>query len=111
MQNPAAEFWLGKRLYRAHSVAYGSAVVLWAAAAAFAPGDWSLFWPVMIWTIAYMIHFLIFKSVHADEEWIENRAERVNDEAKDLSHIEAIRGDYTGAGRLRRPKRGERPDA
>lgn len=108
---PFSGFWLIERFYKVHSVSYGSAVLLWALAVAFIPGEWSLFWPIMIWTIAYMVHFLIFKATHVDEEWIEDRVERINDEAKDLSHIEAIRDDYTSVDRLRRPKRDDRSDA
>ena len=52
-----------------------------------------------------MIHFLVFKGTHVDDEWVEERVERLNEEAKDLSHIEAIRDDYTSIDRLRRPKR------
>ena len=98
-------FWLSERVYKTHCVIYGTAVVAWATAVAFIPGDWSLFWPIMIWTIVHMIHFLVFKGTHVDEEWVEERVERINEEAKDLSHIEAIRDDYTSIDRLRRPKR------
>lgn len=100
---PAAAFWLSERLYRRHSVLYGTGVVVWALAVAFVPGEWSAFWPMMIWTIAYAVHFLIFKGTHVDPDWVEERVERLTDEAKDFSHIEAIRGDYTT--RDRRPSR------
>ena len=49
-----------------------------------------------------MVHFLIYKGTHIDENWVLERVERLTDEAKDLSHIEAIRDDYTGANRQRR---------
>ena len=101
-QNSTLAFWLSERVYKTHSVIYGTAVVAWAVAVAFIPGEWSLFWPIMIWTIVYMIHFLVFKGTHVDEEWVDERVERINDEAKDLSHIEAIRDDYTSVDRLRR---------
>ena len=98
-------FWLSERVYKTHNVIYVIALLAWAAAVAFVPGDWSLFWPIMVWTISFMIHFLVFKGTHVDEEWVEERVERINEEAKDLSHIEAIRDDYTSIDRLRRPKR------
>ena len=98
-------FWLSERVYKTHNVIYVIALLAWAAAVAFVPGDWSLFWPIMVLTILFMIHFLVFKGTHVDEEWVEERVERINEEAKDLSHIEAIRDDYTSIDRLRRPKR------
>ena len=103
----ADPIWLDMRVYKGHSVIYGSAVVGWAFAVAFIPGNWSLFWPIMVWTLAYMIHFLIFKGNHIDEDWVTDRVERITDEAKDLSHIEAIRDDYTGI-RRQRPSKPER---
>ena len=98
-------FWLSERVYKTHNVIYVIALLAWATAVAFVPGDWSLFWPIMVWTIVFMIHFLVFKGTHVDDEWVEERVERLNEEAKDLSHIEAIRDDYTSIDRLRRPKR------
>ena len=97
-------FWLSARVYKTHSMIFGAAVMAWVAAVAFIPGNWSLFWPVMAWTIAFMFHFLVFKGTHVDEEWVNERVDRINEEAKDLSHIEAIRNDYTSVNRLRRPK-------
>ncbi len=94
--------WLHARIYKSHGLIYGTAVVLWGMAVVFIPGDWSLFWLIMIWTIAYMVHFLIYKCAHVDESWVAERVERLTDEAKDLSHIETIRDDYTGLTRQRR---------
>tara|TARA_Y100001968_G_C19349178_1_gene713693 strand:+ start:437 stop:832 length:396 start_codon:yes stop_codon:yes gene_type:complete len=98
----APNIWLSQRSYKGHSLIYSTSVLLWGLAVAFIPGDWSLFWPIMIWTIAYMIHFLIYKGTHIDEDWVRDRVKRLTDEAKDLSHIEAIRDDYTSSSRQRR---------
>ena len=104
-ENTNLAFWLSERVYKTHGVIYVIALLAWVTAVALIPGDWSLFWPIMVWTILFMIHFLVFKGTHVDEEWVEERVERINEEAKDLSHIEAIRDDYTSIDRLRRPKR------
>ncbi len=104
--NAAPNIWLSHRSYKGHCLIYFTAVLLWGLAVALIPGDWSLFWPIMIWTIAYMIHFLIYKGTHVDEDWVRDRVERLTDEAKDLSHIEAIRDDYTSSSRQRQPTLG-----
>ena len=106
-ENINLAFWLSERVYKTHRVIYFVALLAWAMAVAFIPGDWSLFWPIMVWTLSFMIHLLIFKGTHVDEEWVEERVGRINEEAKDLSHIEAIRDDYTSVDRLRRPKSDE----
>ena len=105
LKNIKLAFWLSERVYKAHRVIYFISLLAWVTTVVFIPGDWSLFWPIMVWTILFMIHFLVFKGTHVDEEWVEERVERINEEAKDLSHIEAIRDDYTSIDRLRRPKR------
>ena len=105
LKNIKLAFWLSERVYKTHRVIYFITLLAWVTAVLFIPGDWSLFWPIMVWTILFMIHFLVFKGTHVDEEWVEERVERINEEAKDLSHIEAIRDDYTSIDRLRRPKR------
>ncbi|MEK9723368.1 MAG: hypothetical protein VW405_07780, partial [Rhodospirillaceae bacterium] len=82
-------------VYRSHAVVYGVAMAVWLCAALLFPGVWSAFWPMMTWTIAFTVHLLIFKGTHVDPDWVEARIERIVDEAKDFSHIEDIRGDYT----------------
>ena len=72
-------FWLSERVFKTHNVIYVIALLAWATAVAFVPGDWSLFWPIMIWTIVFMIHFLVFKGTHVDDEWVEERVERLNE--------------------------------
>ena len=103
--NPA--FWFSARVYKTHRMLFGAAVMAWVAAAALIPGNWSMFWPVIAWSIAFLIHFLVFKGLHIDEKWVNERVNRINEEAKDISHIKAIRDDYTSVDRLRRPKRDE----
>lgn len=79
-----------------HEWALSAAIVLWFIAYFAIPGEWSVFWPMLIWAIAFIVHFLVVKSLSIDPEWIEERTARVTDESKDLGHIENIRGDYTG---------------
>ena len=105
LKNFNLAFWLSERVYKTHRVIYFITLLAWVTAVLFIPGDWSLFWPIMVWTISFMIHFLVFKGTNVDEEWVEERVGWINEEAKDLSHIEAIRDDYTSVDRLRRPKR------
>lgn len=59
-----------------------------------APGDWKLFWPLMVWSIALLVHFLIVKTRETDDEWVEARTEHILDNASDLSHIDDIRERY-----------------
>ena len=53
--------------------------------------QWWLFWPTMIWFLIFGVHFLTYKSLNIDNEWVDERIARTTDKAYDLSHIENIR--------------------
>ena len=55
------------------------------------------FWPMLAWGIGLTIHWLYFKSINIDEEWVEQRTEDVRLMAYDAGHIENIEKRYFGA--------------
>ena len=79
---------------RWHFATYFGALVLWALAVILRIGDWSVFWPMTTWSLAIMVHYLVARSINVDPKWIEQRTDRVIDDAKDTSHIENIRDHY-----------------
>ena len=79
---------------RWHLATYFGALVLWALAVILRIGDWSVFWPMTTWSLAIMVHYLVARSINVDQKWIEQRTDRVIDDAKDTSHIENIRDHY-----------------
>ncbi len=56
-----------------------------------APGNWGVFWPMMIWAIVLLIHLLVVKARSAGQKWADERSSRILQNATDLSHIEAVR--------------------
>ena len=83
-----------KIYFRWHFTTYFGALVLWALAVIFRIGDWSVFWPMTTWSLAITVHYLVARSINVDPKWIEQRTDRVIDDAKDTSHIENIRDHY-----------------
>ena len=79
---------------RWHLATYFGVLALWALAIIFRIGDWSVFWPIITWSLAIMVHYLVARSIDVDPKWIEERTNRVTDDAKDTSHIENIRDHY-----------------
>ncbi len=79
---------------RWHFTIYFGALVLWALAVILRIGDWSVFWPMTTWSLAIMVHYLVARSINVDPKWIEQRTDRVIDDAKDTGHIENIRDHY-----------------
>ena len=63
---------LAARYYRPHAWAYGIALFLGAILALVSGRLW-LFWPLMVWTILFLIHYLVAKSLNIDSDWVAAR--------------------------------------
>jgi len=50
-----------------------------------------LFWPLAVWSSAFIIHYLIVKSLTVDEAWVDERTLDTAYNAYDLGHIYEIR--------------------
>lgn len=81
------------RYYRPHAWTYGSAMLLTLMLALGSVDLW-LFWPMMVWTILFTIHFLVAKSLDVDGDWVAEQTEKIAMKAFDISHIETIRESY-----------------
>ena len=83
-------FELATRYFRPHAWVYGGALLV-ALMLALGAVDLWLFWPLMVWTILFLIHFLVVKSLNIDSDWVAERTEQTALKAFDISHIESIR--------------------
>ena len=81
------------RYFALHAWLYGIAVLLAVILALLSVGWW-FFWPLMIWTTLFLLHFLVVKSLGVSSDWVDERTERTAKKAFDLSHIESIRESY-----------------
>ena len=54
------------------------------------------FWPVLIWGIIVMVHYLYVRTLATDDAWADRRAEELADKAYDFGHMEDIRERYGG---------------
>lgn len=52
-------------------------------------GHTVLFWPLSVWTVVYLVHYLIVKCMIIEDEWIEDRTLNIAYNAYD--HIANIR--------------------
>jgi hypothetical protein len=98
---------LATRYFRPHAWVYGIAVVLASMLALGAVELW-LFWPLMVWTVLFLLHFLVVKSLDVDSDWVAERTEKTAMKAFDIGHIETIRESYEkSASRLEGEDPGE----
>jgi hypothetical protein len=78
------------RYFRPHAWVYGIALLAAAVLALISGGLW-FFWPLMVWTILFLLHLLVVKSASVSDDWVAERAAKTAVKAYDLGHIESIR--------------------
>lgn len=52
---------------------------------------WWAFWPLVIWSLVLMLHFLYYRAASVDEAWVEERMLDLRSKSYDVSHIDDIR--------------------
>ena len=51
---------------------------------------WWAFWPLALTSLLLAVHYLLYKSAIADEQWAEERIEELNLKSYDRGHIQNI---------------------
>ena len=54
-------------------------------------GSWWAFWPLIVTGFVLAIHYFLYKTVAADERWVEERTEELNLKSYDRGHIEDLK--------------------
>jgi hypothetical protein len=49
-----------------------------------------LFWPLVIWYVVFSLHFLLVRSLTANDEWADERADKLRRHAYDFQHVKDI---------------------
>jgi hypothetical protein len=49
-----------------------------------------LFWPLVIWYVIFSFHFLLVRSLSANNEWADDRADKLRRHAYDFQHVKDI---------------------
>jgi len=77
--------------FRRHLVAYLLVnAVLTVANIAMGPPWWA-FWPLILWGLGLMLHFLVYRASTVDDAWVEERTQDLRSKSYDASHIDEIR--------------------
>ena len=67
----------------------GTAALLVGARTTFAP-EVPLFWPLLIWYFVFSLHFLLVRSLTANDDWADERADKIRRHAYDFQHVKDI---------------------
>ena len=77
-----------------HMLAFGVVAALAATIQIVAPTSFSLLKPMLIWSIALIVHYLYVRTINVDPDWVDERSETITLNATDLSHIDDIKQRY-----------------
>jgi len=82
---------VSERAFRRHRLAFILVNAALAAANLATGAPWWAFWPLVLWSIALMIHYLVYRSARVDDTWVEERVLDLQAKSYDLGHMQAIR--------------------
>ena len=82
-KRPVALLWQHAILFM------GCAGLLVLARFTFAPSV-PLFWPLLIWYFVFSFHFLLVRSLTANDAWADERADKIRRHAYDFQHVKDI---------------------
>lgn len=51
---------------------------------------WWAFWPLVVWGLVLLLHFLFHRARAVDEAWVEERTLDLRSKSYDLGHIDEI---------------------
>ena len=49
-----------------------------------------LFWPLLIWYLIFSLHFLLVRTLSANDDWADERADKLRRHAYDFQHVKDI---------------------
>jgi hypothetical protein len=52
---------------------------------------WWAVWPLVLWGMLLMLHFLYYRTVSVDDAWVEERTLDLRSKSYDMGHIDNIR--------------------
>jgi hypothetical protein len=99
--------------FRAHFLVFLAAAAAILAVAAAMGWRW-VYWPVMVWGIVLLVHYLVYKTGTVDDRWVDERTEELHLKSYDRDHIQSIRAqqgraDIPGGDADRKPQPPDRP--
>jgi hypothetical protein len=77
--------------FRQHQMVFIVALGLMAVVDFFLLDGWGTFWPIVVWSMLFGVHFIIYRSQVVDEQWLEERMIFDVYRPWDYGHIEEIK--------------------
>lgn len=91
---PAAPSPLRRRIagaFRSHLIAYLFVNAVLTAVNVYMGAPWWAVWPLVVWGLLLMLHFLFQRAESVDDAWVEERTLDLRSKSYDMGHIDDIR--------------------
>jgi hypothetical protein len=91
---PAAPSPLRRRIahaFRPHLVAYLIVNAALTAVNVYMGAPWWAVWPLVVWGLLLMLHFLFHRAASVDNAWVDERTLDLRSKSYDMGHIDDIR--------------------
>ena len=83
--------------FRRHALLFAGINAALNVANVFIGSGWWAFWPLVLWSIPFAVHYLRYKALTIDEEWVDSRTTELRIKSYDRDHIENIAAHGPGA--------------
>jgi hypothetical protein len=80
------------RLFGAHLMVFLLANAVLTGTNIYTGSPWWAFWPLVVWSILLMVHYLFHRTATVDDAWVEERTLDLHSKSYDAGHIDDIRG-------------------
>lgn len=80
------------RAFRPHLLVYLLVNAALTAANVYTGTPWWAVWPLVVWGLLLMLHFLFHRAASVDDAWVEERTLDLRSKSYDMGHIDDIRG-------------------
>jgi cell division protein FtsW (lipid II flippase) len=78
-------------MFQRHLIAFVLVNVLLTGVNVYQGPPWWAFWPLVVWGLVLMLHFLLHRASAVNEAWVEERTLDLHSKSYDASHIADIR--------------------
>lgn len=79
------------RSFKPHLLTYLCVNAALTAVNVYMGAPWWAVWPLVLWGLLLMLHFLVHRATSVDDAWVDERADDVRSRSYDLGHIDDIR--------------------
>jgi hypothetical protein len=76
--------------FRRHLLLFVAVNVVLHAINVYTGAPWWAFWPLVVWSMILLAHYLVYRARRVDERWVKERTEDVRSKSYDRAHIDSI---------------------